>query len=104
MNTLDVLRTARALIADEAKWATIDLCTPDGRFCALGAIGRVIGFTEDELRGWRNYVPLRQHPAVVALGETTGHADERMTDRVARFNDKNPHAVVLDLFDRTIAR
>lgn len=110
MNTVDVLRDAKAILSDEASWGRAKLvCDRTGRVCALGAIAKVaqIPLYEDDIDP---YDVLLAHPAVVALGAVLPPRHNRRVDRaderVYEFNDEahraNHHAKLIDAFDRAI--
>ena len=102
MDTLQILKGARALISDKNVWAKyamavdingreVSVESPDAAcFCSLGAIRRAAGcpnYSSDEMSA-------REAVRAVLTG---GHS-------IASFNDTHTHDEVLDLFDRAIAR
>ena len=101
MEAVEVLRKARALISDPARWTRGNYASgPDGKprrpldrdavqWCALGAIGRVA------------YSSRCGELAMVALRDTTVRA---ANVGAATYNDRKGHAAVLAAFDETIAR
>lgn len=104
MNTVQILKDARALISDEKNW-TRDAYAFDERgeeqgcpnqhsvcFCSVGALARAARVTPGEIE--RSEVV----KAILAVGnfEEVGYLVE--------FNDSRTHAEVLTLFDRAIAR
>ena len=106
--TIEVLKAARELIADESRWtqdvlardASGNEVEPDHQsavcWCVEGAVERavVIG-GEEAARGDRIYhAVMALRDGVPGIGMLT----------VAGFNDTSEHSDVLDLFDRTIAR
>lgn len=102
-DTVQILRDARALIADEKNWTqgTYSLDQFGGSvepvdekavcFCSLGALAKVVGARDpdDTLQG---------EAVIVSLVREQGYTN------VAEFNDSHTHSDVLDLFDRAIAR
>ncbi|MCZ7496292.1 hypothetical protein O8B39_17465 [Agrobacterium rhizogenes] len=98
MNTVQILKEARALIADEKNWTQGAFARDaNGRseridraicFCSIGAIAKVAR------TNLGSPVPA---PVLKALG-VTAHC------RLAQFNDSHTHPEVLALFDRAIAR
>jgi len=99
-STVKILRDARALIEDPARWTTgryardqDDYAVPTDssdacKFCAIGAISRVADLSPREAEDALEMV-LRRQLAKDAW--------------ISQFNDANPHAEVLALFDRAIA-
>ena len=104
---LDVLKAARELISDPAKWtkggyafageAPTDIKDPAATcFCTLGAVARVSDLSTSDVVGEQLLITLGGDPefedATIVVGD--------------EWNDdpKRTHAEVLDLFDRTIAR
>lgn len=92
MNTVQILKDARALISDEKNWVKgAYRKNIDGRecFCALGAVFKVSAsedvFFQDQLKA--------ENALALAAG----------TSWVPEFNDAHTHAEVLTLFDRAIA-
>ena len=79
-NVVQILKDARALIADEKNWREIG---------ALEALARAAGMSSDS--------PL---PGEFYL---TDEAFEAGEVNLEEFNDRRTHAEVLDLFDRAIA-
>jgi hypothetical protein len=91
-DTLQVLRLARALIADERHWIQRRYETLDGRRCAVGA-----------LRGAARLMALRSgdngpHTALLAVAVDRGFTD------IEKMNDHSTHAGVLSAFDAAIVR
>lgn len=103
MNTLQILKDARALIADEKNWTKDAFArnssgekvdpTNEGAvcFCAIGALAKAAGVN-----------PEGELPAENLLVSEMLEWDAR--DSIPDFNDSHPHADVLTLFDRAIAR
>ncbi|MBN7804871.1 hypothetical protein JZX86_05770 [Agrobacterium rosae] len=104
-DTVQILRDARALIADEKNWTQGDYAKNSfghstgvknenaNCFCAIGALAKVQGISpNDDITG----------ASFLAL-EASGGA-EKLGFIVARFNDDHTHAEVIALFDRAIAR
>lgn len=104
MNTVQILKDARALIADEKSW-TRGAYAFDERgkkqvcpnqhsvcFCSVGALARAARVSPGDIE--RSEVV----GAILSVGnfEEVGHLVE--------FNDSHSHAEVLALFDRAIAR
>ncbi len=100
-----ILKEARALIADEKNWTQGDYArsslgnstgvkNEDAEcFCAIGALAKVQGITpNDDITG-ASYLALEASGGEQTLGFI-----------VARYNDDHTHAEVLALFDRAIAR
>ena len=110
MDTLQILKDARALISDEKNWLQGYYSANDEGvyvrpfepsatcFCIVGAMHKVMG------------LPLSE-----SIPETVGilfAADEKLRDNfdgsfegvIVDFNDENSHAEVIALFDRAIAR
>lgn len=102
MSTLDVLRAARALIRDPARWtqnfwakdATGFDCAPDAPgavcWCAAGAINNIAPGDLDAVQALDAVVP----------AEYSGYG----THPLFAYNDDRTHAEVLALFDAAIAR
>jgi hypothetical protein len=96
MITLDVLKAARALISDPARWTQgayardeqgneVDIYDAEAcAWCALGAI-TLVSIDMPGSRAWRELMATTAIP-------------------VSDFNDNSDHAAVLGLYDRTIAR
>ncbi|MBO9108771.1 hypothetical protein J5288_08650 [Agrobacterium sp. S2/73] len=110
MDTVHILKEARALIADEKNWIQgyyssdeegvyVRPHEPEATcFCSVGAMHKVMD------------LPLHE-----SIPEPVGilfAADEKLRDNfdgsfegvIVNFNDENSHAEVLALFDRAIAR
>lgn len=111
MNTVDVLREAKAILSDQAAWGRGVLhCNRTGTVCALGAIGKVLGLDYDGLYEQKRcpYDVLSEHPAVIALSSAigAGYGDIRADERVYEFNDDvhraHHHGRLIDAFDRAI--
>lgn len=106
MDTVQILKDARALIADEKNWMQGEyvgtqsgniLCAGDPAadcFCSIGAIAH----TTKELV---LYNVEHSKPALILLSCID---DEQTSYSVAAFNDAHEHEEVLALFDRAIAR
>lgn len=106
MNTVKILKDARALIADEKNWMRGEyfgtqsggiLCAGDPEadcFCSIGAIAHA---TKQQ-----NIYDVEQSKAVKLLLNCI--EDEQTFYSVAAFNDAHEHADVIALFDRAIAR
>lgn len=102
MDTVQILKDARALIADEKNWTRNAFArdskgnevTPDKEdatcFCAIGALSRVV-----------QQPPYYDLPGERLLGDEAWISGEI---GVAEFNDAHTHEDVLALFDRAIAR
>lgn len=101
MNTVQILKDARALIADEKNWTQnvmgrtsegqhVDVHSPEAScFCVMGALLKVTGGrSEDEF--W--------------LARREFYRGELKVESIAHFNDTHSHGEVIDLFDRVIAR
>jgi hypothetical protein len=98
MNTLEILKAARAIIVDEKNFTQgafardsegdeTDVCDPYScKFCSLGAMGSL-----------KNVNLSERFKAVTYLEDFFGQL-------VADFNDKNPHAVVIAGWDGAIAK
>lgn len=105
MTDLETLIAARAVIERPENWCQGYAAMTSGgrpafadnpkavRFCALGAIGRVLG------RG----IGLRTDPGVLALVAACPCAPDYSVAIVAPFNNTHTHPEVLALFDRAIA-
>jgi hypothetical protein len=93
MTTLDVLRDARAIIEDPARWwqgsAANETCT---RFCAMGAIRIGLG-------RWDDVGTAAWEALDAASGDLHGYA----LSLVSRVNDQVGHEAVLRVYDRAIA-
>lgn len=103
---LKVLRAAKDSIADERNWTNDGvLCDTTGRICALGAVGRALGISDEMLRDQGNgtYDSLEKQPAVIALAKASESNAADPTVAVYRANDRQHHADVLALFDKAIA-
>ncbi len=104
MNTVQILKEARALIANEKNWTQGEYALAEnGRpqlcpnqfskcFCSVGAVSRA----------------MRLHPTEAGKSgvmekfiKAAGLSNVR---ELVEFNDSHTHAVVLALFDRAIAR
>lgn len=102
MSTVQILKNARALIADEKNWAQkanardedgIEVRVGSDRaysFCVIGAL-----FRASDMDGAKDAREVIRD----AISEITG-GDRSIT----RFNDNRAHADVLIAFDRAIAR
>jgi hypothetical protein len=103
MNTVEILKAARDLIADETKW-TQGCSAKDAKgeyvsplsveavcFCAIGAVSKVSGQPA--------FVADKSEPARY-LWEVIGVRDQF----VFEFNDTHTHPEVIALFDKAIAR
>ena len=90
--TLQLLMTARALIADERHWIQQDYETRDGRFCAVGALRHAA----------RSMAPA--DPLVPASRLLLSVARERGFSKIEKMNDRSNHEFVLAAFDDAIAR
>ena len=104
MNTLDVLREVRKLIAEPERWTKGVYARPRDStgsvnirnkrahcFCLAGALYRAINVTPGE-----NY-------GVIGYARALGFQDEgKLTDW--NDNPERTHADILDLLDRTIAK
>lgn len=110
MDTVQILKEARALIADEENWTQGDYAQDkDGNqtmpslseatcFCAVGAIHRVGRIKLSQS------VPL-DIISVLAIDEAVDRTDVGISESaIIGFNDTHTHADVLALFDRAIAR
>lgn len=103
MNTVQILKDARALIADEKNWTQDSFARDSGGlpidptnddavcFCAIGALARAVGSNPDG-----------ELPAENFLVSEMLEWDAR--DSIPDFNDNHTHADILSLFDRAIAR
>ena len=109
---VDVLKLARRLIEDPARWVQGCVATdqygsrvsPDDSgavcFCATGAVIRVVRPNRhDRETTWRATRLLGM------LDELSGcHSQDGQPRPLAQFNDTHTHAEVLELFDRAIAQ
>ena len=86
----DLLRAARAVIADEQRWAQGRYSTLDGRHCAIGALRTVTRDVASRRAGKRAHAVLR------------GVALEAGFGSVEQMNDRWTHAEVIGAFDRAI--
>ncbi len=106
MNAVQILKEARALIADEKKWTQftlardyvgnfVDVDSPMATcFCSEGAVKRVMVDSNASMDDW-DYV----YPSVLAaLNAQVPHGN------IADFNDTSSHIDVRLAFDRAIAR
>lgn len=103
MDTVQILKDARALIADEKNWTRGtysrdqygECVEPSSKeaacFCSLGALAKASNAVELE-------ETLDGEAVLVSLVYEEGFVD------VASFNDSHSHAQGLNLFDRAIAR
>ncbi|MGV2110128.1 DUF6197 family protein [Agrobacterium salinitolerans] len=103
MNTVQILKEARALIADGGKWTQGAFArnslgekvdpSEEGAvcFCAIGALAKAAGAN-----------PESELPAENLLVTEMLELDAR--ECIPEFNDSHTHADVLALFDRAIAR
>jgi hypothetical protein len=105
MSTLEVLRAARELISDPARWAqdywaetvkgfrTEPTDASAVRWCAAGAVNKVTG---------------GPNQAAIEILESVlwdaGYRPPCIATLLFDFNDHRTHAEVLTLFDRAIAR
>lgn len=118
--TLDILIEARAIVASD-RWTKTMLCDTRGKVCALGAIGRAIGWSDEHMifkKDAETYDVLAVHPATTALSRAVP-ADHRKRAggeeywNVIDFNDdvnlvsEGDHEAhqkkVIALFDKAIA-
>ena len=90
--TVQLLATARSLIADELNWVQHDYETRDGRFCAVGALRYAARFLGP---------PGTMNPASRLLLSV---ARERGFSKIEKMNDRSSHGQVLAAFDEAIAR
>lgn len=101
MTPLDILKGARELLSDPAKWTKGKMASnADGRecFCALGAMKSAAGVQlfsldySDEL--------------VTAVSDFRKSLSQQWDDSIVNFNDHHgtKHEHVLAVFDRAIAR
>ena len=112
--TVDVLREAKAIIVDEGRWGSGELCDVQGRVCALGAIARVVyGDWDDENEV---YPRLRREGAVLALSEAIDdlwgddplwriygmNDDDFSADGKTHLSLAERHTRIIDAFDRAI--
>lgn len=108
MNTVDVLREAKALLSDPARWIKVDYFDDNGGMCALGALARVNGIN-DASGIWK----LEQNPAFkaldVALPPGPHMAFKNPSDafsRIGLFNDacwrEGRHEELIAAFDRAM--
>lgn len=101
MNTVDILKQARALIADEKNWAQgayatdaegRNLCDPNAAdacsFCSVGAVAKVLGIAGSKAE---------DHPAVQALDACTE------INSIIGVNDEGDHGRLLSIWDEAIA-
>ena len=87
MTTVEVLRAARALIADESKWWRGG-CAVAGQACMFNAVSRA---------GGEPYTDAHK-----ALLRAIGCNEDEPTEGFA-WNDSHTHAEVMAAFDRAIA-
>ena len=99
MTALEVLRGARALISDRARWTSgANARTANGRrvpfdeedavaWCAQGALFKVAGYGNADVRD-----------AWIALARTAG-----VNTNIPSVNDNRGYAAALNLFDKAIA-
>lgn len=95
MNTVDVLRGAKAILSDERNWTqngALYRRRDDGgmSYCVYGAMGHVT--TGEEIPG----VSIANSPAAKAFQRAIG------MQMVGSFNDSATHEEVIDAFDRAI--
>lgn len=103
MNTVEVLKAARALIADEAHWAqgfyavnadgnvTDPFCEDACKFCSVGAVANVLGIYGSEAE---------DHDIIRQLNHAAGYFSDSAD--IVGFNDNYTHDEVLTVFDRAI--
>jgi hypothetical protein len=102
MTTLEILKAARALIADPARWQRQDfadtwVCDPNAsKFCAIGAAYHVAGVrpTSDE----------QTQEIRVAHDTLYGAAHELYGRGIIDVNDNIGHAAVMRCYDAAIAK
>ncbi|AXV15092.1 hypothetical protein CYG48_04885 [Neorhizobium sp. SOG26] len=91
MNTVEILKAARELIADEKNWlqgSLYDRRNGEDCYCAVGALDVVTEMDGDAL-----------DRAIEAIQELLGAGNS-----IVNFNDTHAHSQVIDLFDSAIAR
>jgi hypothetical protein len=105
MTTLEVLKAARALISDPARWCQDDYAIDDrqvstlpsdsdaGAWCAVGAIRAAAQEN--------NQIVL---PAQRVLAKPVTTIELVSEEAIIEYNDSHTHAEVLALFDTAIAR
>jgi hypothetical protein len=89
MPTLELLRVARAMIADKSNWVQRRYETREGRMCAVGA-----------LRAAARKLNLQDsgaHMALLAVAQSRGFAD------IESMNDNSSHRTIITAFDEAIA-
>ncbi len=101
MDTVQILKEARALIADEKNWTQKEMARDSfglpvdpshesaACYCSIGALLKASGGYDGE-HFW--------------LARREFYRGEGKVDSIARFNDHHVHQEVLALFDRAIAR
>lgn len=99
MTVNDVLKAARELISDPARWTQyaaardkdlnpVDVTSPEAvKFCAAGAIGRVVAVNKPSTG-----------LDFAAIDQLRAHA----TTAICTINDKQGYAAILALFDQAI--
>lgn len=97
MKTVEVLTAAKELIKDPANWFQGDYTKEleDGNtcYCALGAIGKVIG------ADW--WVAVHNNEAHTLLKEVVA-VDIKTGETFAPYNDSHTHSEVMEAFDKAI--
>lgn len=104
MNTVEILKSARSLIADESRWVRGHYAATAGKdraigpneknahcFCAIGAIAKVMNVSGGDAE---------ESDAAIKLSNAAGFY---YGWDVPEFNDNHEHAEVLALFDKAIA-
>ncbi len=89
MTAREVLQAARDLISDRSHWRTGQLEDERGRVCAIGALNRVVGVSNEE----ESYNNPAIRPAVEALARVLPDVD-----------DENDHDCVIAAFDAAIEK
>lgn len=98
MNTVEILIKAKELIQDPANWMQGDYTEErDGHtcYCALGAIGKVIG------ADWWSAVFNTQASKIL---QAVVSADIKEGETFAPYNDSHTHSEVMEAFDKAIER
>ena len=90
--SLQVLRLARSLIADEHNWIQRRYETLDGRRCAVGALRGAV-----RLLGVRGG-GIEPHNALLSIAIARGFTD------IEKMNDHSTHDQLISAFDEAIAR
>lgn len=87
-----LLYHARSIIEDPDRWTRNHLSTPDGRFCAIGAL---LEARRKRQASWQSYQRAR--------AKLTRTAISYGWFGIEHLNDTAPHRLVLTAFDESIA-